>query len=138
MSAAALQLPATIRARWAFDISNSPNQRIPADSGACTLASGATPGPEPDSVGQRAAAAASAHYLGDGVERVLRATVGKRDLRDERHGYVLGLALAIALTLASFWVARTPIIYGPGVPVALVALAVAQMGMVPMQDMMRM
>jgi cytochrome o ubiquinol oxidase subunit IV len=43
-------------------------------------------------------------------------------------GYLLGLALAIALTLASFWVARTHIIYGPGIPVALVALAVAQMG----------
>jgi cytochrome o ubiquinol oxidase operon protein cyoD len=43
-------------------------------------------------------------------------------------GYLLGLALAIGLTLASFWVARTHIIYGPGIPVALVALAVAQMG----------
>jgi cytochrome o ubiquinol oxidase operon protein cyoD len=43
-------------------------------------------------------------------------------------GYLLGLALAIGLTLASFWVARTHIIYGPAVPVALVALAVAQMG----------
>jgi cytochrome o ubiquinol oxidase operon protein cyoD len=43
-------------------------------------------------------------------------------------GYVLWLTLAIALTLASFWVARTHIIYGPGIPVALVALAVAQMG----------
>jgi cytochrome o ubiquinol oxidase operon protein cyoD len=42
--------------------------------------------------------------------------------------YLLGLALAVALTLASFWVARTHIIYGPGIPVALVALAVAQMG----------
>ena len=41
---------------------------------------------------------------------------------------VLGLALAIALTIASFWVARTHILYGPSVPVALVALAVAQMG----------
>jgi cytochrome o ubiquinol oxidase operon protein cyoD len=42
--------------------------------------------------------------------------------------YLLGLTLAIALTLASFWVARTHIIYSPGIPVALVALAVAQMG----------
>ena len=42
--------------------------------------------------------------------------------------YVLGLALAIALTIASFWVARTHILYGPSIPVALVALAVAQMG----------
>jgi cytochrome o ubiquinol oxidase operon protein cyoD len=43
-------------------------------------------------------------------------------------GYVLGLTLATALTIASFWIARTHIIYGPGVPVALVALAIAQMG----------
>jgi cytochrome o ubiquinol oxidase subunit IV len=43
-------------------------------------------------------------------------------------GYTLGLALAIALTVASFWAARTHIIYGPGIPVALVALAIAQMG----------
>ena len=43
-------------------------------------------------------------------------------------GYALGLALATLLTAASFWVARTHIIYGPGVPMALVALAIAQMG----------
>jgi cytochrome o ubiquinol oxidase operon protein cyoD len=43
-------------------------------------------------------------------------------------GYVLGLALATGLTVASFWVARTHIIYGPGIPMALVALAIAQMG----------
>ena len=43
-------------------------------------------------------------------------------------GYVLGLALAALLTVASFWAAGTGLIYGPGVPVALVALAVAQMG----------
>ena len=43
-------------------------------------------------------------------------------------GYLLGLALAVALTLASFWVARTHILYGPSIPVALVALAIAQMG----------
>jgi cytochrome o ubiquinol oxidase subunit IV len=43
-------------------------------------------------------------------------------------GYVLGVALATALTVASFWAARTHIVYGPSVPVALVALAIAQMG----------
>jgi cytochrome o ubiquinol oxidase subunit IV len=42
--------------------------------------------------------------------------------------YLIGLTLAIALTAASFWVVRTNVIYGPGIPVALVALAVAQMG----------
>ena len=53
---------------------------------------------------------------------------GREGIREGVRSYVLGLAIAIALTIASFWVARTHIIYGPGVPVALVALAVAQMG----------
>ena len=43
-------------------------------------------------------------------------------------GYLFGLALAIGLTVASFWAAQTHLIYGPGVPIALVTLAVAQMG----------
>jgi cytochrome o ubiquinol oxidase operon protein cyoD len=42
--------------------------------------------------------------------------------------YLLGLALAIALTGASFWAAQTHLIYGPSVPIAISALAVAQMG----------
>jgi cytochrome o ubiquinol oxidase operon protein cyoD len=53
---------------------------------------------------------------------------GPEGIREGVRSYVLGVAIAIALTVASFWVARTHIIYGPGVPVALVALAVAQMG----------
>ena len=43
-------------------------------------------------------------------------------------GYAIGLALAAVLTAASFWAAQTNLIYGPGIPVALIALAVAQMG----------
>ena len=42
--------------------------------------------------------------------------------------YIVGLALATLLTIASFWVAKTDLIYGPGIPVALATLAVAQMG----------
>jgi cytochrome o ubiquinol oxidase subunit IV len=42
--------------------------------------------------------------------------------------YLIGLALAGALTAASFWVIKTHAIYGPGVSVALVTLAIAQMG----------
>lgn len=42
--------------------------------------------------------------------------------------YVIGLALAILLTVASYWAVNTPLIYGPGIPVALATLAVAQMG----------
>jgi cytochrome o ubiquinol oxidase operon protein cyoD len=41
---------------------------------------------------------------------------------------LLGLALASGLTVASFWAAGTSLIYGPGVPMALVVLAIAQMG----------
>jgi cytochrome o ubiquinol oxidase operon protein cyoD len=43
--------------------------------------------------------------------------------------YLIGLGLAAVLTVASFWVASgTSLIYTPGVPMALAALAVAQMG----------
>ncbi len=43
--------------------------------------------------------------------------------------YVIGLLLAGVLTAASFWVASgTGWIYTPGVPMALAALAIAQMG----------
>ena len=42
--------------------------------------------------------------------------------------YVIGLALALLLTVASFWAARTHFIYEPGIQAALVTLAIAQMG----------
>jgi cytochrome o ubiquinol oxidase operon protein cyoD len=42
--------------------------------------------------------------------------------------YLIGLGLAVLLTIASFWAVNTDLIYGPGIPVALAALAVAQMG----------
>jgi cytochrome o ubiquinol oxidase subunit IV len=42
--------------------------------------------------------------------------------------YLLGLGLAIILTLASFAAAITHVIWAPGLPVFLAVLAVAQMG----------
>ena len=42
--------------------------------------------------------------------------------------YVIGFALAALLTVASFAVVCTNLIWGPGIPVALVVLAVAQIG----------
>jgi len=42
--------------------------------------------------------------------------------------YLLGFVLAIGLTVASFWVAGSNAVWGPGIPAALLALAVAQMG----------
>jgi len=49
-------------------------------------------------------------------------------LRREVGGYITGFALAIVLTIASFWVSGTNFIYGPALAVALLVLAVAQMG----------
>jgi cytochrome o ubiquinol oxidase subunit IV len=43
-------------------------------------------------------------------------------------GYLTGLVFAVILTLASFWVAGTGLIWGPGVPILLAVLAIAQMG----------
>ena len=43
-------------------------------------------------------------------------------------GYLVGLVLAALLTVGSFWVAAGGIVFGPAIPVALVALAIAQMG----------
>src|SRR6202012_1450365 len=42
--------------------------------------------------------------------------------------YLIGFGFAIVLTLASFWVASTDLIYAPGVPILLGVLAIAQMG----------
>ena len=42
--------------------------------------------------------------------------------------YLVGFALAVGLTIASFWAAQTHLIYGPGITAALVTLAIAQIG----------
>jgi cytochrome o ubiquinol oxidase subunit IV len=46
----------------------------------------------------------------------------------EIQGYLLGLVLAAALTVASFSIVHTDLIWGPGIAVALAVLAVAQIG----------
>jgi cytochrome o ubiquinol oxidase operon protein cyoD len=50
------------------------------------------------------------------------------NLLSETISYVVGLGLALALTGISFWVASTSALWGPGVAVGLVVLAIAQMG----------
>jgi cytochrome o ubiquinol oxidase subunit IV len=52
----------------------------------------------------------------------------ERTLPQEVRGYLLGLGLAVVLTIASFWAVETHAIYRPGAAVALLVLAVAQMG----------
>jgi cytochrome o ubiquinol oxidase subunit IV len=42
--------------------------------------------------------------------------------------YTTGLLLAVALTATSFWAVNTTLLWAPGVPLGLVVLAIAQMG----------
>jgi cytochrome o ubiquinol oxidase operon protein cyoD len=43
-------------------------------------------------------------------------------------GYLVGLGLAVLLTATSFFVAGTDLVWQPSIPVAIVVLALAQMG----------
>lgn len=43
-------------------------------------------------------------------------------------GYVAGLGLALLLTATSFFIAGTDLVWQPSIPVALIVLAIAQMG----------
>ena len=55
---------------------------------------------------------------------------------DERHasvrlrvlGYVIGLALAVLMTATSFFIAGTNLVWQPSIPIAVIVLAIAQMG----------
>ena len=42
--------------------------------------------------------------------------------------YTTGLFLAVLLTATSFWAANTTLLWGPGIPLGLAVLAIAQMG----------
>jgi len=54
---------------------------------------------------------------------------GAHDVAGAIRNYMIGFVLAAALTAGSFWVASgTGLIYTPGVPMALAAFAIAQMG----------
>ena len=50
------------------------------------------------------------------------------NIMSESVAYIVGLGLALLLTGISFWVASTSALWGPGVAVGLVVLAIAQMG----------
>jgi len=61
--------------------------------------------------------------LAPGDEHVEAGGIAQRVL-----GYLTGLGLAILLTATSFFVAGTSLVWEPSIPVALVVLAIAQMG----------
>jgi cytochrome o ubiquinol oxidase operon protein cyoD len=53
---------------------------------------------------------------------------GGHDLRTRLLGYIVGLALALLLTATSFFIAGTDLVWQPSIPVAIIVLAIAQMG----------
>jgi cytochrome o ubiquinol oxidase operon protein cyoD len=61
--------------------------------------------------------------LAPGDEHVEGGSIALRVL-----GYLTGLGLAVLLTATSFFVAGTNLVWEPSIPVALVVLAIAQMG----------
>ena len=61
--------------------------------------------------------------MAPGDERLEGGSAAQRVL-----GYLTGLGLAILLTATSFFVAGTDLVWQPSIPLALVVLAIAQMG----------
>jgi cytochrome o ubiquinol oxidase subunit IV len=63
------------------------------------------------------------HELAPGDERV-----GGREIVEGVLGYLIGLGLAVLLTVVAFFVSRTSLVWQPSIPIALMVLAIAQMG----------
>ena len=53
---------------------------------------------------------------------------GERSVAGAVRGYCIGLGLAAILTVAAFLLPATGLVWAPAIPVALVALAIGQMG----------
>ena len=53
---------------------------------------------------------------------------GGEDIAAGIRGYLIGLGLAVLLTVASFTVLHTTYVWAPAIPVALMVFAIAQMG----------
>jgi cytochrome o ubiquinol oxidase operon protein cyoD len=53
---------------------------------------------------------------------------GDEDSTGSVLGYSVGLGFALLLTATSFFITKTDVFWGPGLPVGLAVLAIAQMG----------
>ncbi len=54
--------------------------------------------------------------------------VGRDEIAQGVKGYLIGFALAVGLSLVSFFISRSTLVWAPSVPIALSVLAIAQMG----------
>jgi cytochrome o ubiquinol oxidase subunit IV len=53
---------------------------------------------------------------------------GGREVVDGIVGYLVGLGLATLITGVAFFISGTSLVWGPSIPIALVVLAIAQIG----------
>jgi cytochrome o ubiquinol oxidase operon protein cyoD len=53
---------------------------------------------------------------------------GGREVAEGIFGYLVGLALATLITVVAFFITGTSLVWGPSIPLALVVLAIAQIG----------
>jgi cytochrome o ubiquinol oxidase operon protein cyoD len=51
-----------------------------------------------------------------------------REIAEGVRGYLVGLGLATLITVVAFFISGTSLVWQPSIPIALVVLAVAQMG----------
>ena len=54
--------------------------------------------------------------------------IGPDEIAQGVKGYLIGFALAVGLSLVSFYLTRSTLVWAPSVPIALSVLAIAQMG----------
>jgi cytochrome o ubiquinol oxidase subunit IV len=53
---------------------------------------------------------------------------GRHEVVEGLLGYLVGLFLAALITVVAFFIAGTSLVWGPSIPLALVVLAIAQIG----------
>jgi cytochrome o ubiquinol oxidase operon protein cyoD len=68
------------------------------------------------------------HYELPGPAEVAPGDEAEVSIGQRLLGYVTGLGLAILLTATSFFIAGTDLVWQPSIPVAIIVLAIAQMG----------
>ena len=72
--------------------------------------------------------APSDHELQHGDSAPGDERVGRSEIAQGVRGYLIGFVLAVGLSLVSFFMARSSLVWAPSIPIALSVLAIAQMG----------
>jgi cytochrome o ubiquinol oxidase subunit IV len=68
------------------------------------------------------------HHLHDQTDIAPGDEEGGGSIRLHVIGYLVGLGLAVLLTATSFFIAGTDMVWQPSIPIAIIVLAIAQMG----------